>query len=187
MTTLVPSEPEIKKRKSYTELSPPPLPKQVFKVTTSSDIKNPVIMCSGITSDFISRISEFCKLLGTGKVVSKYSKHVTHLVTKSHTSKNLCGRTLKYLQSVITGCWIVDFNCMWFICVNRFHFIIIIQPNSCKIGIEQSKNQKKWLAEESFEIYGDLVSEASSVKNARENAAAKVCAHFTDGLIFARY
>lgn len=39
---------------------------------------------------------------------------VTHIVTATNNKKGICPRTMKYLNGVLTGKWIVSYECKYF-------------------------------------------------------------------------
>jgi len=45
----------------------------------------------------------------TISLVDQYSEAVTHVVMKSNNGKGK--RTVNYLMAVISGCWVLDFQC----------------------------------------------------------------------------
>ena len=60
-------------------------------------------------------------------ILGIYSVTVTHVITSCNT-EGRCARTIKYLQAVLTGKWIVSMDCKLWNDVN--HFMVINIPES---------------------------------------------------------
>ncbi|KAK4514600.1 uncharacterized protein ATC70_002199 [Mucor velutinosus] len=158
---------------SIDKAASPALPKEPYKMTVASDEENgPIdstftvpktrrrdsstsrkevhIIYTGLTPEDekrLDKIKEEADL--TLKIVIHYQMRdfddVTHVIT-SVDKKHLCKRTLKYLQGVLKGKWIVDPQ--WVI---------------------DSTKSKKWQAEDKYEVQGDhLTGKTYAPKLARE-------------------
>ncbi|CAO0797607.1 unnamed protein product [Mucor circinelloides] len=119
--------------------------------TNSVSRKEVHIMYTGLTPEDekkLDKIKEEADL--TLKIVIHYQMRdfndVTHVIT-SVDKKHLCKRTLKYLQGVLKGKWVVDPQ--WLI---------------------DSTKSKKWQAEDKYEVQGDhLTGKTHAPKLARES------------------
>ncbi|KAL7329753.1 hypothetical protein PS15p_204796 [Mucor circinelloides] len=119
--------------------------------TNSINRKEVHIMYTGLTPEDekrLDKIKEEADL--TLKIVIHYQMRdfndVTHVIT-SVDKKHLCKRTLKYLQGVLKGKWVVDPQ--WLI---------------------DSTKSKKWQAEDKYEVQGDhLTGKTHAPKLARES------------------
>lgn len=81
---------------------------------------------------------------------------ITHIIT-SVNKNNLCRRTLKYLQGVLEGKWIVDPTCK--LCKTfYFLFLFIFYLWFKIIGLIDSMKSKKWQSEEKYLVQGDQAS-----------------------------
>lgn len=65
------------------------------------------IMVTGLSSDQKHTVEKCAKLLNF-TIAKDYSDNVTHLIAACNVKKH-CPRTLKFLQGILCGCWIVDF------------------------------------------------------------------------------
>lgn len=70
-----------------------------------------------ITSNLPSQLSEdaekFCKMF-KGKLYKEFSESITHVVVLPNSDRKgmkMAMRTLKYLNGLISGCWIVSYQC----------------------------------------------------------------------------
>ena len=95
------------KRAKYQEKPqiPPPPP----KLALSSCVR-PIILCTSLCDEYKKRVQARCEEFG-GKIVNSISPAVTHVVTRSNNRGIGNTRTLKYLQGILQGCWIVDYEC----------------------------------------------------------------------------
>ncbi|XP_033639639.1 BRCA1-associated RING domain protein 1-like [Asterias rubens] len=83
----------------------PPMPK-----TSALSRQRPVVLLgTGLNDSQRKRLQACAKLLGNGRVVSEFGSEVTHLVASCN-HDNLCMRTMKYLNAVLSGIWVVSFN-----------------------------------------------------------------------------
>lgn len=80
-------------------------------VSTASKVAKPVILTTGLCDDYMERLRDRCSKNG-GKIVKTMSHAVTHVVTQACTNRMETRRTLKYLQGILSKCWVVDFSCM---------------------------------------------------------------------------
>ncbi|XP_066301591.1 BRCA1-associated RING domain protein 1-like [Branchiostoma lanceolatum] len=78
-------------------------------MTTSSQVGQVVALATGLDSKQREALEQ-CMLVLDGKVVKTFDDQVTHLVAACDDT-NRCPRTIKYLQGVLTGKWIV--SCKW--------------------------------------------------------------------------
>ncbi|KAI9285876.1 hypothetical protein BC943DRAFT_35029 [Umbelopsis sp. AD052] len=86
-----------------------------------------------------------------GRVIDEFSQEVTHIVTTTD-QKNLARRTLKYLQGIVCGIWIVD-----------------------KAWLEKCKLAGRFVTEDDDEVDGDEASDRSLIPRiARQAKAANV-------------
>ncbi|XP_071803585.1 BRCA1-associated RING domain protein 1-like [Asterias amurensis] len=93
-----------------------PLVNSVTKTTTPTSKapafsrQRPVVLLgTGLNDSQRKRLQACAKLLGNGRVVSEFGSEVTHLVASCN-HDNLCMRTMKYLNAVLSGIWVVSFN-----------------------------------------------------------------------------
>ncbi len=100
------------------------------KVETST-CESFVLADTGLTTEEKTEFRRIVKGLG-GSVVQKITENVTHLVTRRTNNTFKSPRTLKYLDALLQGAWIVSYE--W---------------------IEESSRAGKWLHEGDFEIQGD--------------------------------
>eukprot|EP00993_Chasmostoma_nieuportense_P002518 NODE_3306_length_992_cov_14.778035_g3160_i0.p1 GENE.NODE_3306_length_992_cov_14.778035_g3160_i0~~NODE_3306_length_992_cov_14.778035_g3160_i0.p1 ORF type:complete len:242 (-),score=59.77 NODE_3306_length_992_cov_14.778035_g3160_i0:53-778(-) len=77
-------------------------------------------------------IEQACTLAG-GKITPHFHTRITHLIT--NTENNIAQRTIKYIQAIACGIWIVNFD--W---------------------VTESRAARRWLPEEPFEVSGDHFS-----------------------------
>jgi hypothetical protein len=77
---------------------------------------------------------------------------ITHIIT-SVNKKKLCRRTLKYLQGVLEGKWIVDPTCKFKSLILVLHILTLYF-----VGLIDSMKSKKWLPEDKYEVQGDQAS-----------------------------
>ncbi|XP_022096820.1 BRCA1-associated RING domain protein 1-like [Acanthaster planci] len=68
-----------------------------------------VLLGTGLKDAERKQLQACAKLLGGGRVVSEFGPAVTHLVASCNRD-NLCMRTMKYLNAILAGVWIVSFN-----------------------------------------------------------------------------
>ncbi|XP_071482423.1 BRCA1-associated RING domain protein 1-like [Diadema antillarum] len=107
--------------------------------------QHPVLLASGLQSKEKAALQICAKLL-KGRVVEKFSKEVTHLITSCEES-NMCLRTMKYMQAILTGRWVLPFK--W---------------------VESCLNEGKRVQEFEFEIQGTVADpESQAPRRAREN------------------
>eukprot|EP00043_Microstomoeca_roanoka_P000290 m.27338 g.27338 ORF g.27338 m.27338 type:complete len:703 (+) comp10232_c0_seq1:10-2118(+) len=97
----------------------------------------PVIVTTGLTDTLKSEAQRLCRLVG-GSIQSHMSPDVTHIVTTCN-DKGQVKRTIKYLQGVLSGCWILDASWLY----------------ACK-------NASNWVAEEAYQIQADNVAQGGA-------------------------
>lgn len=77
--------------------------KRAFNIITSN-------LPSGLSED----VDKFCRMF-KGKVYKEFTDNITHVVvyqTQDRYGAKLAKRTLKYLNGLIQGCWIVSYQCI---------------------------------------------------------------------------
>ncbi|XP_013404512.1 BRCA1-associated RING domain protein 1-like [Lingula anatina] len=67
-----------------------------------------VLLPTGLTRDQKRQLEKCAKLLNAG-LATDFSLEVTHVVTTVN-AEGMCPRTMKYLQAVLTGKWVVNFE-----------------------------------------------------------------------------
>lgn len=131
----------------------PPLP----DVKGLSD-SHKVLLATGLSSEQKVNIQKCVRILNAS-LVNEFSLSVTHIVTATNT-KGVCPRTLKYLNGVLTGKWIVKYQ--W---------------------ILESLQKKTWVDETPFEVKGTSDAATDAPKRARINSLQQLPSLF-DGCQF---
>ena len=89
---------------------------EISKIELSKNQK-PKILCTGLNDDYMANIKAMCKSQGGAFVATTSTTGAlpaTHLVTQPPTSlRKYSSRTLKYLQAILSGCWIVTYECLF--------------------------------------------------------------------------
>lgn len=111
---------------------------------TRSTCESVVILCTGLSEGLFETVREVTRSLG-GKLVKRMSETVTHVITRPSSTDMRAPRTLKYLQAVQAGCWIVSYE--W---------------------IEACSTHSQWVAEDAFEVLGDNVSGTGGPEKGRK-------------------
>jgi len=109
-----------------------------------TDHKNPVILTSGLTSSMLTHVGMLVSRIG-GRLETQWSPQVTHLVTISKENRKPERRTFKYLQCVLTGCWIINFD--WIIASTR---------------------ARRWVEEKTYELTLDSSSQSEEDRTVRD-------------------
>ncbi|XP_038044952.1 BRCA1-associated RING domain protein 1-like [Patiria miniata] len=68
-----------------------------------------VLLGTGLKDTERKQLQACAKLLGGGRVISEFGLGVTHLVASCNRD-DLCMRTMKYLNAILSGVWVVSFN-----------------------------------------------------------------------------
>jgi hypothetical protein len=77
------------------------------KVNTHSTVKNITIMSSGLDSDDTIVLDEFADTFNV-RLLTRFDPNVTHLVVKVDENGMCHQRTMKYLQAIVAGIWVVS-------------------------------------------------------------------------------
>ncbi|KAM7448499.1 BRCA1-associated RING domain protein 1 [Porites harrisoni] len=120
-----------------------------------------VLLATGLSSGQKTKLQR-CSQILNAKIVNEFSLSVTHIVTATN-SKGVCPRTIKYLNGVVTGKWIVNYD--W---------------------IEKCLRRKSWIDETAYEITGTNDAAVEAPKRARINSVKQLPALF-DGCQFYFY
>ncbi|CAO3681408.1 unnamed protein product [Umbelopsis ramanniana] len=105
----------------------------------TSSIESYVVMATHLPPSFTqTELNNIVHGLN-GRVVDNFSQEVTHIVTTTD-QKNLARRTLKYLQGIVCGIWIVD-----------------------KAWLEKCKIAGRFVTEDDDEVDGDEASDRISI------------------------
>jgi len=120
-----------------------------------------VLLATGLSSEQKANL-QTCALTLDAKIVSEFSPSVTHIVTTTN-GKGVCPRTIKYLNGVLTGKWIVNYD--W---------------------IVKCLRQKTWMDERPYEVKGTNDASVDAPKRARINAVKQLPSLF-DGCQFFFY
>ncbi|XP_072036784.1 BRCA1-associated RING domain protein 1-like [Amphiura filiformis] len=92
-------------------------PMTALKVHPSTD-QPPVFLTTGLNKSQRTKLDSCSKLL-KGRVVNEFRPDITHLVAGC-TAEGVCMRTIKYLQAILTGKWVVNFT--WVMeCLKKKH------------------------------------------------------------------
>ncbi|KAJ8025175.1 BRCA1-associated RING domain protein 1 [Holothuria leucospilota] len=121
--------------------------------------KKIVLLGTGLTDKQKNKLHACARLL-QGKVTSDFTQNITHLVTNA-LEEGRCSRTMKFLQAVLLGKWVVDFS--W---------------------VEECLQRKGLVPEVNHEICGTTIdSDSEGAKKSREMANSQFPALF-DGCHF---
>lgn len=79
---------------------------------TRSACSKVVVLCTGLSQGLLDTVKEVTRTLG-GRMAKRMGDAVTHVITRPSSTDMRAPRTLKYLQAVQYGCWIVSYECAW--------------------------------------------------------------------------
>ncbi|KAH8555257.1 hypothetical protein BGW37DRAFT_476442 [Umbelopsis sp. PMI_123] len=112
--------------------------KVAIRPDMTSRIEHYVVLGTHLPHSFSNEFKSIVQGLN-GRIVDEFSQEVTHIVTTVD-EKKLARRTLKYLQGIMCGKWIID-----------------------KAWLEKSKLAGKFIPENEYEVDGDEASDRSSI------------------------
>ncbi|KAJ7389986.1 BRCA1-associated RING domain protein 1 [Desmophyllum pertusum] len=118
-----------------------------------------VLLATGLSSEQKVNLQKCARILNAS-IVNEFSLSVTHIVTSTNNKKGVCPRTIKYLNGVLTGKWIVDYE--W---------------------ILKSLRHKAWVDEAPHEVKGTNDAAVETPKRARINSIKQLPGLF-DGCQF---
>ena len=93
-------------------------------------------------------------------VVADFSDEVTHVITRASAAEGfvLQARPFKYFDAIITGKWIISFDCMSLFLLTLSASFLLSMHYLILLGVERTLSENRTLDEEEYEVKGDKVA-----------------------------
>ena len=115
------------------------------------------LISTGLPKELLEDVEKFARIF-KGKVYKEFSENITHVIVYPNPAQR-AKRTMKYLNGLIQGCWIVTYRCKYTTSLFSMFLLSLVfffsYTNFFLLGIQESIIRNELLDEQSYEVTED--------------------------------